>query len=244
MAGGRRAASGRVLARRDFHARLCVRLGPWGKNPSMKRISFLRWNLVLVLFLGAVIGWSGETPFKQYTDSDFGYVFQFPSSWEIQELPEGVQDKDVRVILQSPDGSSFMIVVEKLGRIMTRAEFDAKPDPNGFVGKIIGETIEQVYKRISKDIKATEMRVGDRMNLSSEVGIRFYISTLHSMDKGKPIIVAGIHVIPFGKDHMINFVMTAMWDREANGNIVTLKYIFNSFRLLGEPSRVDRSVRP
>lgn len=209
----------------------------------MKRNSYL-WVLLLLIFLSCGIAPAAQTTYREYTDPDFGYLFEFPSGWEIQELPEGTQGKDIRVVIQSPDRSSFMVVVEKLGGTMSREQFDAEADPAKLVQKLIEETVEQVYRRISKDIRAVEMKVGDRMNLSNDVGIKFYVSTLHTMEKGKPIVVAGIHVMPFGKSHMINFIMTVLWDREAESDVETLKFVFNSFRLLGERPRADRESSP
>jgi hypothetical protein len=209
----------------------------------MKRNNNL-WAPLLLMFVLGGVALAAQTTYREYTDPDFGYLFQFPSGWEIQELPEGTQGKDIRVVIQSPDRSSFMVVVEKHRGIMTREQFDAETDPNKLVQKLIEETVEQVYRRISKDIRAVEMKVGDRMNLSNEVGIKFYISTLHGMEKGKPIIVAGVHFMPFGKSHMINFIMTALWDREAQSDVETLKFVFNSFRLLGERPRANRESSP
>ncbi len=203
------------------------------------------WRLLLLLiFLSSGIAPAAQPQYREYKDPEFGYLFQFPSKWEIQELPEGTQGKDIRVVIQSPDRSSFMVVVEKLHGTMTREQFEAEADRDKQVQKLIEETVEQIYRRISKDIRAVEMKVGDRMNLSNEVGIKFYISTLHTMEKGKPIVVAGIHVMPFGKSHMINFIMTALWDREAESDVETLKFVFNSFRLLGERPRANRESSP
>lgn len=209
----------------------------------MKKSSNL-WLLLLLIFLSCGVAPAAQTQYREYTDPDFGYLFQFPSGWEIQELPEGTRGKDIRVVIQSPERSSFMVVVEKLRGTMTPEQFDADADRDKLVQKLIEETVEQIYRRISKDIRAVEMKVGDRMNLSNEVGIKFYISTLHTMEKGKPIVVAGIHVMPFGKSHMINFIMTALWDREAESDVETLKFVFNSFRLLGERPRANRESSP
>src|ERR671923_247171 len=57
---------------------------------------------------------------------------------------------------------------------------------------------------------------------------------IHKLPAGKPIVIAGIHAFPFGKDYSINFVMTAFWDPAAKQDQEMLTAIFNSFRLSGE----------
>jgi hypothetical protein len=171
---------------------------------------------------------------KEFWDKEYGYEFSYPVGWALQEFPEGQINRDMRVLLQGPNGSSFMVVGEKLPKPLTREEFDANPDKHGTVEKLIQQSIADVYATVSGNLNATEMKVGKVADLSTEKGIKYYISTLHMMKSGRPIIVAGIHVIPFAKNFRIDFVMTTFWDKAAEKHNDTLKAIFNSFHMVGE----------
>ena len=176
---------------------------------------------------------------KAYWDKEYGYEFSYPAEWALQEFPEGQANRDMRVLLQGPNGSSFMVVVEKLPKPLTREEFDANPDKHGAVEKLIQQSIADVYATVSRNLKAAEMKVGTVTDLSTETGIKYYISTLHMMKSGRPIIVAGIHVIPFSQNYRIDFIMTTFWDKAAEKPNDTLKAVFNSFHMVGETGRTD-----
>jgi hypothetical protein len=171
---------------------------------------------------------------KEYWDKEYGYEFSYPAGWALQEFPEGQANRDMRVLLQGPNGSSFMVVVEKLPKLLTREEFDANPDKHGTVEKLIQQSIADVYATVSRNLKAAEMKVGTVTDLSTETGIKYYISTLHMMKSGRPIIVAGIHAIPFSKNYRVDFIMTTFWDKAAEKHNDTLKAVFNSFHVVGE----------
>lgn len=200
--------------------------------------------LTLTLAAGRAVVANAQPAMTEFYDRDYGYIFQHPPGWEVRELPEGQGEKAIRVVLQSPNGGSFVVVVEKLPKPVTRDEFGANPDRVALVDRMMDQTIAQIYTSISRDIKADKMKVGDRRDLSNDTGVKFYISTLHSMEKGNAIIVAGIHVIPFSGPHMINFVMTTLWDPAAEKNNETLMAVFNSFRLIGEKNAKESSPKP
>ena len=109
---------------------------------------------------------------------------------------------------------------------------------------LMSQAIEQVYKSVAANIKAVAMTVGERRDISNGVAIKFYISTLHQMPNGKPIIVAGIHSYPFGKDYAVSFIMTAFSEATTGKEQETLIGVFNSFRLLGKRPAADESVKP
>ena len=171
---------------------------------------------------------------KQYWDKEYGYEFEYPAGWALQEFPEGAAHRDMRVLLQGPSGSSFMVVVEKLPKPFNRDEFEADPDKRETVKGMMQQTVADVYATVSHNLKATGMKVGALTDLSTDFGIKYYISTLHAMKTGRPIIVAGIHEIPFSKNYRIDFIMTAFWDKAAEKQNEMLKAVFNSFHLIGE----------
>jgi len=178
---------------------------------------------------------SAQMNVQEYYDRDYGYVFQYPASWKLQRLPEGDANKDIRLLLQGADGSSFMVVIDKTKTTLKKTDFENGSERTKRVGAMMQQTITQIYQSISESIKAVNMKVGERRDLSNEFGVKFYIATLNEMKNGKPIIVAGIHAFPFNKDYSVNFTMTTFYDPAATQENQRLTEVFNSFRLIGEP---------
>jgi hypothetical protein len=195
--------------------------------------------VVLVLFAAPVSVRAAsalpQAKMEEFSDAEYGYSFQYPSGWPIRRLPEGEANKQIRVALQGPNGSSFMVIMDKADQKITKEEFQAGTQGKEIVDRMMTDTIEQIYKTISHNIKATNMTVGEREDLSNDSGIKFYVSTLHTVADGKSIIVAGIHALPFSKDYTLSFLMTAFTDKTAKAEINALVYVFNSFRLNTEP---------
>lgn len=205
------------------------------KNRSQFRT--LNLGISALLFLSYAAGAYGAdagSRMQQFVDNEYGYVFQYPETWKLRKLPEGGAHKEIRLMLQGPNSSSFMVVVEKSDKTFTKRDFESNAGRQALVEQMMQQTIDQVYKTISKDIQATDMKVGERRDVSNEAAAKFYISTLHTLKTGKAIIVAGIHAVPFSKNHMINFVMTTPWDASAKTENEILTAVFNSFRLVGE----------
>lgn len=188
----------------------------------------------LALAMARPVNADGPTLTEEFFDTDFGYSFKYPADWKIDHLPKDVADPDVRVTLQGPNGSSFMVVVDKIGKVTSQENFKTPEERKERVEKMMSQTIDQIYKSISQNIKAAGMTVGERRDLSNDRAIKFYVATLHHLEGGKAVIVAGIHSFPFGKNYSINFLMTAFYDPKATKDQVLLREIFNSFRLLGE----------
>jgi hypothetical protein len=179
---------------------------------------------------------SHEQPeLTRFCDPQYGYCFGYPRDWQLRTLPEGAANEDIRVLLQSQKGNSFMVIVEKRGQNMSKAEFDADSNRQSYVTKLMQQTSEQIYQTIAKNMRAVESKVGERTDLSNEAGIKYYISTWHKMRTGKPVIVAGIHSHPFSKSYSVNFIMTAFFDTAAEKDNAMMTAVFNSFRL-GEES--------
>ena len=181
---------------------------------------------------------------QEYYDRAYGYVFNYPSSWKLQRLPEGDANKDIRLLLQGPNGSSFMVVVDKTKNTLKKSDFENDSERTQRVGEMMQQTIAQIYQSIAEGIKAVSMKVGDRRDLSNEFGIKFYIATFHTMKDGKPIIVAGIHALPFNKDYAVNFTMTTFYEPAATRENEMLTQVFNSFRLIGEPETGISAAKP
>ena len=201
--------------------------------------SRLLWVCTILLLLFFQSSWvQAQTGLEEYADTEYGYRFQYPASWKLRELPEGDANKDIRLVLQGTRGSSFTVVIDKTKKVTEKAEFENSADHTRRIGEMMQQTLAQIYRSISENIKAVNMKVGEQSDLSNDIAIKFYLATLHTMKQGNPIIVAGIHCFPFGKDYSINFTMTTFWEPAAVQENETLVQILNSFRLIGElPAR-------
>jgi hypothetical protein len=201
-------------------------------------------SLIIVLALVTSHPTNAQMNLQEYYDRDYGYVFQYPMSWKLRRLPEGDANRDIRLLLQGGEGSDFMVVVDKTKTPLKKADFENGSERTERVGAMMQQTITQIYQSISESIKAVNMKVGERRDLSNEFGIKFYIATLNEMKNGKPIIVAGIHAFPFNKDYSINFTMTTFYDPAATEEHQKLTEVFNSFRLIGEPQSGNSPPKP
>ena len=204
----------------------------------------LIWFGVLSATLIATTAALAQPKIEEFYDKDYGYSFQYPAGWPLRNLPEGETNRDIRASLQGPDGSSFMAIVEKNGTKNAEKPDAAADERKARVEALMSQTIEQVYKVVAGNIKAVAMTVGERRDISNGVAIKFYISTLNQMPDGRPIIVAGIHAFPFGKDYAVSFIMSAFQQSTPTKEQETLIAVFNSFRLLGEPSLAAGSTTP
>ena len=190
---------------------------------------------MVVLALGESQPATAQKNLQEYYDRDYGYVFQYPANWKLQQLPEGDANKDIRLLLQGAEGTSFMVVVDKTKTTLKQTDFADDAERAERVDAMMQQTIAEIYQSISAGINAVSMKVGERLDLSNQFGVKFYIATLNEMKNGKPIIVAGIHAFPFNKDYSINFTMTTFYDPAATKENEGLTEVFNSFRLIGEP---------
>lgn len=204
------------------------------KSISKARVLKLGIGAVLSALLIGLVPASGQERLEEFLDEEYGYGFKYPARWNLRKLPEGAANKEMRVMLQGPNGSSVIVVVENLGQKTAKEAFEDSAARKKRIEALTSQTLEQIYKTVSRNMKATHMKIGERRDLPNERAIQFYISTLHAMPSGKPIIVAGIHTYPFEKDYALNFLMTAFWDESQTAENDVLLVVFNSFHLTGE----------
>lgn len=184
---------------------------------------------------------SAEDPIKssgqklaEYTDNDYSYAFQFPADWKMKKVPEAGELGEMRVLLQGPT-CTVSATISKVGKAFTKKQFEDHPSRDKIADGMMNLTVEQIYKKTSKDINATRMVVAEKEILPSDSGIKFYISTLHFVgEKNIPAGVAGTHLYPFNKDYLINFVMVTPLKKDAKEENETCTKVFNSFHLVGE----------
>ena len=181
-------------------------------------------------------GVTEATRLVEYTDTEYSYGFQYPSDWKLQKPSSQGQAGEVRVLVQSPRWGTYMLTT--VGRIgnkpLSKEKVEANPNRDAAVNAMIESTVEEIYKKTSQQIGASSMTVHEKRAVPSAEGLAFYIATEHVVNTANKTLsmgVAGLHVIPFGKDYLINFVMIAPLDPNATAENELLKRIFNSFRL-------------
>jgi len=181
----------------------------------------------------------------EYTDNEFAYAFQYPSTWKIQPTPPPGEAGEVRVVVQSATKrSNVMAIVGRHGNSITRAHFETSPKRGEVINALIDLTVEQVYKKMSNTIGASRIIVSERRELASDVGIKFYIATANVIT-GKGVLgVAGQHIMPFEKDYVVTFLMITPVDPKATEENETLTNVFNSFHVAGERPRGPGATVP
>ena len=208
------------------------------------RFLLLACSLLLLFTLAKFQPAGAQLNVQEYYDREYGYSFKYPTRWKLQQMPEGDANKDIRLTLQGPNNSSFMVIIDRTQKTLKKTDFENPSDRTEQVGEMMQQTIAQIYQAVSASIKALDMKIGERRDLSNDVGIKFYVATFHAMKEGKPIIMAGIHAFPFNKDYSINFTMTTFWDPAATQENEILTEVFNSFRLMGEPQTSTVPAKP
>jgi hypothetical protein len=184
----------------------------------------------------------------EYTDNNYSYAFQYPSTWKIQPTPKPGEAGEVRVVIQSATKrSNVMAIVGQLGKSITRQQFETSPKRDDVVNGLIDLTVEQVYKKMSTAVGASRIIVAERRALESDAGIKFYIATAMYFEKevgeqrdrhDRGVMgVAGQHIVPFEKDYVVSFLMVSPVDPKATEENATLTNVFNSFHVTGERPR-------
>jgi hypothetical protein len=212
-----------------------LQIGP--KRSLSMRCLVPACSLLVVLMLAKFQPANAQTNFQEYYDREYAYFFKHPTTWKLHPMPEGDANKDIRLTLQGPNNSSFTVIIDRTRNTLKKTDFENPSARTDRVDEMLQQTIAQIYQTISANIKALNMKVGERRDLSNHVGIKYYVATFHTMKDGKPIIVAGIHAFPFDKDYSINFTLTSFWNPAATQENEMLTEVFNSFQLMGEPGR-------
>jgi len=178
-----------------------------------------------------------EGKIAEYADNEYGYAFQFPSNWKMLKKPPKGEAGEVRVFIQSPKAITLIATIGKLGKSISKQAFVNNPNSSAFVDDMINYTIESFYKKTSRDMGATRMVVGEKRAVPSEIAVKFFISTLNFIKKEQgelPVMVTGIHYIPFDKEYVISFLITSLPNPKAMDENELIKSVLNSFHLVGE----------
>ena len=140
---------------------------------------------------------------------------------------------ETRVFIQGPR-AAIIAIVGNIGKTLSKSQYDSNPNSDTIVKAMIDLTVEQVYKKMSKTLNASRMTLLESKVMRSEVGIKFYVSTLQFIDGKPPVAIIGTHLVPFEKPHMIVFLMSIIADKKMKEDQRLYDNIFNSFRLVGE----------
>jgi hypothetical protein len=168
----------------------------------------------------------GEAPPKEYVDHQYQFAFQFPADWQFEKNPPPGEAGEVRAIVRHPTNGH-------IGKTITKRQFESSPNRDAAVEAMIELSVEQIYKKTSRDIGAERMIVSEKQVQPSDAGIMFYLSTAHI--KGSiTMLMAGIHIAPFENPYMITFTMFTPVDRTATKDNEIITRVFNSFHILGE----------
>ncbi len=193
-----------------------------------------------ILFLGMLVAttWPvqsvAQAPPREYVDHQYQFAFQFPTDWKFEKVPPQGEAGEVRVIVRHPTKPMrVMATVGQIGKTLTKRQFESSAKRDAVVEAMMELSLEQVYKKTSRDIGADRMIVSEKRVLPSDAGIKFYISTAHI--KGRvTMLVAGIHIMPFEKPYGVVFLMITPVYRTATADNETITRVFNSFHVLGE----------
>lgn len=197
--------------------------------------------LVLVVFSISITELTvqefGDQP-MEYVDNQYQFAFQFPRDWKLDTKPLIGDAGERRVVARHPTKPFYVqaLVTGPGIPILTKEKYDTAPNRDAVVTAMIQFTIDEVYKKTSRQVGAERMIVVENKIIPSNTGIQFYISTLHMVGpKGDiPMLIAGNHKIPFGKPYMVTFIMVSPVDKAAVKENELITKVFNSFHIIGE----------
>ncbi len=108
------------------------------RTAVVEMIRFATLSLVLFAASGAL----AQSKIEEFYDKDYGYSFQYPAGWQLHNLPEGEANRDIRALLQGPNGSSFTAIVEKSGTKNAETDNPAAEEVKGRVEALMSQNIE------------------------------------------------------------------------------------------------------
>ena len=174
-----------------------------------------------------------------HMDSEYHFLFQYPSTWGLRKAPKEIEIGKVRVFIQSPDRISLLVTIESLKKKIRRNEFDNSPNQKTIINRLIENTIDKIYRKASTNMNALRMVISEKKIFPSKGYIRFDISTVHLFEKGNPILIKGIHSVPFGRNYLVSFIMTTTVGVKNTEKRESFRDVFNSFHMLNDESGTD-----
>ena len=185
--------------------------------------------LVLSVMPAAAIDYPME-----YQDNQYQFAFQFPQGWKLEKGLLANEFGEVRAIVKNPTRPIFAeAIVGQVGKTISKSQYEANSNRGAIVDGMIELTVEDVYKKVSRDIGAERVVVVERKELPFDAGIAFYISTVQ-MKGDMPMAVFGMHIIPFDKPYILAFLIVSPLDKTATADNEVTTQVFNSFHVIGE----------
>jgi hypothetical protein len=185
--------------------------------------------LIVLLFSPAAL--HPQSPVAELRDNEYAYAFQYPSNWRVKKAPK--TGETLRVLIESPAGNAVAVVVGQLRDTIGQDEFDRNPNREAIGNAMLDFTIEQVYRKASRDMGAGNMVVQDKRVSSWPEGLGLYVSTLHTVNNAPSVAISGLSMIPWKKPYMVTFTVTLVATEKSRAEIPTLDRINQSFHLLG-----------
>jgi hypothetical protein len=117
---------------------------------------------------------AGEDSPREYVDHQYQFGFQFPADWKFEKNPPPGDAGEVRAIVRHPTKPMrVMATVGQIGKSLTKQQFESSPNRDAAVAAMMELSLEQVYKKTSRDIGAERMIVSEKQVQPSDAGIKF-----------------------------------------------------------------------
>jgi hypothetical protein len=137
----------------------------------------------------------------------------------------------MRVAVRDAQSSARAVgSIGQIGKTLTKAELEAAPERERIVQALIEMALKEIYTRASEALHGKQMIVANKQVLPSDHGIMFHISTLQTIGEDQ-IVIAGMHLIPFGQSHMISFIMMSPFKVEP-AKQQAINAVLKSFRFV------------
>ncbi len=187
------------------------------------------------MLLATLVAWPAlaraDASTTEYADPQYRFTFRFPADWQRQEVPTPGEGGEVRLAAKSAARPIFVLaIVTPTGPMITREEFERRPDRDALVDELIRRTVGQVYGKMSRDLSASRLVVDETQRRASDAGIGFSIHTTHTTPDGATT-VGGTHVFPFGEPYAITLMVVARVGGETPTEVETRRRLLDSLRV-------------
>lgn len=190
--------------------------------------------ILLVLNLVARAG-AEDAPLREYVDPQYHFAFQYPSDWTLDTRAQPGKGGEMRVTVRDAHSSARAVAsIGRIGQSLTKAELEAAPQRETIGQAMIALALKEIYERTSEALHGKKMIVATKQVLPSDDGIKFHISTLHTIGE-EPIVIAGMHFIPVGQRYMISFIMMSPFKLDP-AQQKTINAVLTSFRVEATPA--------
>jgi len=198
------------------------------RNAAPRALRLARATALLMLVSAPAFA---QEPPKLFADSKYGFAFQYPSDWKVQKLPPRDEGGEVRAYIKHPSRPVFVVAsVGELGYRLTRQEYLAHKEREKLNASLLDWVRIRLYRKTSLELGASKMEIAREEVTHDETGILLYLATGNTVESGT-VAVAGQHVLPFGKTHLVSFILVSPADLPEGEDSEILNHVFNSFHM-------------